>query len=48
MSLPQIGKEFGDRDHTTIMHSCDKIEEELKTNDSLKDRIERIESQLIH
>ena len=48
MSLPQIGKEFGDRDHTTIMHSCEKIEEELKFNDSLKDRIERIESQLIH
>ena len=30
MSLPQIGKDFGKRDHTTVMHACTKIEQEIK------------------
>ncbi|MEI2638847.1 MAG: chromosomal replication initiator protein DnaA [Microthrixaceae bacterium] len=25
LSFPQIGKEFGNRDHSTVMHSCEKI-----------------------
>jgi len=45
LSLPQIGQEFGGRDHTTVMHSCEKIEEELKINDSLRKKIETIENQ---
>ena len=45
LSLPQIGKEFGDRDHTTIMHSCEKIENELINNESLKEKIGLIEKQ---
>jgi chromosomal replication initiator protein len=31
-SLPKIGEEFGGRDHTTVMHSCEKIANELKAN----------------
>ncbi len=30
MTLPQIGKDFGDRDHTTVMHACEKIENLIK------------------
>ncbi len=45
LSLPQIGMEFGGRDHTTVMHSCEKIEEEIKTNASLLEKINIIESQ---
>ena len=25
LSLPQIGQVFGNRDHTTVLHGCDKI-----------------------
>ena len=25
LSFPSIGKQFGDRDHTTIIHACNKI-----------------------
>jgi chromosomal replication initiator protein len=32
MSLPRIGEEFGGRDHTTVIHACDKITEEIDTN----------------
>ena len=36
MSLPQIGKDFGKRDHTTVMHACNKIEKEIKENQNTK------------
>ena len=32
-SLPEIGRKFGGRDHTTVMHACRKVEE-LKSIDS--------------
>ena len=32
LSLPQIGKAFGNRDHSTVIHACEKIETGLKIN----------------
>lgn len=32
MSLPKIGENFGKRDHSTVMHACDKIKQMLTTN----------------
>ena len=34
-SYPKIGDFFGGRDHTTVMHSCKKIEKLLKENNEL-------------
>ena len=45
-SLPKIGIQFGGRDHTTIMNSVERIEEELKENSNLQKIVERIKSKL--
>ncbi|MCM8781335.1 MAG: chromosomal replication initiator protein DnaA [Candidatus Omnitrophica bacterium] len=42
LSLPEIGHHFGGKDHTTVLHSYNKIKEELIQNPQLKDTIERI------
>ena len=34
-SLPEIGKRFGDRDHTTVLHAVRRIEE-LRSTDAVK------------
>ena len=41
-SLPQIGKYFGGRDHTTVLHSYEKIKSELKTSQNLKSTIDNL------
>jgi len=42
-SFPMIGKEFGGRDHTTIMHSYEKIEDEVKNMADTKATITRLQ-----
>ena len=39
LSLPKIGEAFGNRDHTTVLHACDKISKEMGVNDILKEVI---------
>lgn len=43
LSLPKIGEAFGNRDHTTVLHACDKISNEVKINESLRDVVKEIE-----
>ena len=45
-SFPKIGEYFGGRDHTTVLHACQKISNELETNESLKEVIEIIRKEL--
>ena len=45
-NLMKIGLEFGGRDHSTVMHSCDKIEKERKENKQLDNIINEIISKL--
>lgn len=45
-SLPEIGRRFGDRDHTTVLHAIRKIEGEIGNDSRLKDEIEELKRQL--
>ncbi len=45
-SLPEIAKEFGGRDHVTVMHACNKIKEQLEKDTSLQYIIQHIENDL--
>jgi len=45
-SLSLIGETFGNRDHTTVLHGCQKIASEIKTNDSLKEIIDKLEKEM--
>lgn len=45
-SFPKIGIQFGGRDHSTVMHSVDKIDNELKTNPQFKGVIDTLKSKI--
>jgi chromosomal replication initiator protein len=42
LSLPEIGDFFGGKDHTTVLHSYNKIKEDIERNPTLKERVERL------
>lgn len=42
LSLPSIGEEFGGRDHTTVLHACEKIKEDIAKNPQLAREIEEL------
>jgi chromosomal replication initiator protein len=42
ISYPAIGKKMGGRDHTTVIHSCEKIKNELKTDNELEEEITQV------
>jgi chromosomal replication initiator protein len=41
-SLNQIGEKFGGRDHTTVMHACDKVNKMIKNDKNFSEEFERI------
>jgi chromosomal replication initiator protein len=45
-SLPEIGRRFGNRDHTTVLHAIRKIDKEMGDNPHLKEEIEELKRQL--
>ena len=45
-SFPELGSRFGDKDHTTIMSACRKIDAQLKEDPSLRKQIFELERQL--
>lgn len=42
MTLPDIGEHFGGRDHSTVIHSYEKILKELKKNQNVKNLLNRL------
>ncbi|MCE1253376.1 MAG: chromosomal replication initiator protein DnaA [Anaerolineae bacterium] len=46
ISLPQIGEKMGGRDHTTVMHACDRVADLIERDDYLRRQIVQIREQL--
>ena len=46
LSLPKIGKLFGNRHYSTVIHAIDKIEEQLKYDEALYESIETIKAKI--
>lgn len=45
-NLAKIGLEFGGRDHSTVVASCEKIKNELKNNSTLDNLLKELKSKL--
>ncbi len=48
LSLSQIGKRIGKRDHSTVMHSCKMVEQNLATDQNFRRVLEAIEAVLLN
>jgi chromosomal replication initiator protein len=46
VSFPSIGQKLGGRDHTTVIHSCEKIKNELKDNQELTSELNQIRAMI--
>ena len=46
-SFERIGLEFGGKDHSTVMHSCDKIKSEIESNNEIKNSIDEIKKNIV-
>lgn len=45
-SFPELGTRFGDKDHTTVMSACNRIDDLLKNDPSLRGQVLELERQL--
>lgn len=46
LSLPKVGEQFGGKDHTTVMYSCDKIAQLIKRDLNLAQRIREVSDRI--
>lgn len=46
LSLPRIGEEFGGKDHTTVMYSCDKIAQLQETDGALVQKLRQLSDRI--
>lgn len=46
LSYPAIGSVFGGRDHTTVIHACEKIKTDLSQNDDFKSEVSEVRGML--
>ncbi len=45
-SLPEIGESFGGRDHTTVIHACEKVKELMQTNLEIEEDFKKLRRHL--
>ena len=45
-SLPEIGRKFGGRDHTTVMHAVSRIESLINSDSAIADDLELLKRML--
>jgi chromosomal replication initiator protein len=48
MQLVEIGQAFGGRDHSTVIHSLDKVQREMAADRKFRDRVEHARRELVH
>src|SRR3989454_10594785 len=46
MQLVEIGQAFGGRDHSTVIHSVDKVERQMMRDRTFKERVEMARQEL--
>lgn len=46
LSLPKIGEEFGGKDHTTVMYSCDKISQLVKRDPTMAQTLRQLSDRI--
>jgi chromosomal replication initiator protein len=46
LPLSRIGDHFGGRDHSTVIHSINKVEEDIEEDEALRDRIDALRAEL--
>jgi chromosomal replication initiator protein len=46
LSLPRIGEEFGGKDHTTVMYSCDKIAQLRESDATLAETLRQLSDRI--
>lgn len=45
-SFPEIGALFGNKDHSTVMHACKRVDDEMMQNEDLRMTIDRLTRQI--
>ena len=46
LSLPKVGEQFGGKDHTTVMYSCDKVSQLIKRDLNLAQKIREVSDRI--
>jgi chromosomal replication initiator protein len=42
LSFPELGEQFGGRDHTTVLHACEKIKKDIKKDQKTKSLVDKL------
>jgi chromosomal replication initiator protein len=47
MQLVEIGQAFGGRDHSTVIHSVDKVQQQMGRDRQFRERVEHAKQELV-